>query len=96
MDQLVEADGVHLRILFWPWPRIRGLAETNGAWPDGERFTLEAQSVWLDDAKRTLGSEQALTIRSPSRLADAAGFVGRFDGTQLQLRDVEMRYDPEG
>ncbi|MDP3859327.1 MAG: LPS export ABC transporter periplasmic protein LptC [Stagnimonas sp.] len=63
-----------------------------GQWPDGERFQVEAQDVWVDDAAKQFESALPIRISSETRSANARGFKAPFDGHTLQLNSVEMRY----
>lgn len=74
--------------------RLKLLAPVTGTgrWPDGERFTLSASDVWVDDAQRRFESTMPINIESDSRSAKAKGFAAPFDGKTLQLNSVEMRY----
>lgn len=63
-----------------------------GRWPQGGRFNLKAGSVWVDDRARRFDSSEPMLIDSPGRSARAQGFSARFDGSQMTLDDVEMRY----
>jgi LPS export ABC transporter protein LptC len=74
--------------------RLKLLAPVTGTgqWPNGERFRLAAEDVWVDDANRRFESDRPIRIDSETRAATAKSFRAPFDGRSLQLNSVEMRY----
>ncbi len=60
-----------------------------------EWVQLRAEQLWIDMAKRELGSERPVRLVSPRKQAQAQGLRADFKGSRVELRgQVETRYDP--
>lgn len=73
--------------------RLNGPVVANGRLTPNEPAQLTAESMWVDSTKKELSTDGPVTVKTPTRSAQARGLRTDFKGRQLNLlHEVEVTY----